>query len=135
MRRGSAKAAEAHRLTYLRARACVWVGKQALERSLAQWEREVVAARTDAEKLSMELAALDKEEAELRANLSVFEAEATARPEDVKRVKELRAALDLNERALAKAKAKSDSFEERCKELQVRAASRARRKPCTGVLL
>jgi structural maintenance of chromosome 4 len=91
---------------------------QALEKAIAGWERELQAARTDAEKLALELQALGKEEEELRANMGVFEADAVVRPEDVRRAKELRTALELNEKALAKAKGKSDAIEGRCKELQ-----------------
>ena len=91
---------------------------QALDKALVAWERELQVARTDAEKLGLELQALAKEEEELRANMGVFEAEAVVRPEDVRRVKELRTALELNEKALAKARGKSDAIEGRCKELQ-----------------
>jgi structural maintenance of chromosome 4 len=99
-------------LTSIRARL------QALERSITTWERELQQARTDAEKLGMELQALTKEEADIRANMGIFEEEASVRPEDVKRIKELRTALELNEKALSKARAKSDVIESRCKDLQ-----------------
>ncbi len=91
---------------------------QALDKALTAWERELQQARTDVEKLGLELEALTKEEEELRSNMGVFEADAVVRPEDVRRVKELKTALDLNEKALAKARGKSETIEGKCKELQ-----------------
>ena len=91
---------------------------QAIDNSLLAWEKELIAMRTEIEKLTLELDALSRQEEDIKANMSVFESEAADRPEDAKRVKDLRSALDLNEKALAKAKSKSDAIESRCKDLQ-----------------